>query len=232
MFHKLDGAKLPLGLRLICSAAIAALTAVLIAIVILSGPAAPGLQAEVAAQLARSGVDNPVTAVLLNFRSYDTLLEVAVLLVVAVATMPAPGRRLRPALAPTGDMVLIGLIDLVVPVVVVVGAYLLWVGAYAPGGAFQAGALLAGAGVLVSITGRFQFSFGALPARAILALGLLTFTVTAAAVALQTGVFFQYPTAAAGVLILFIEAAATISIAATLVLLYGSLVPPAQESGP
>ena len=34
----------------------------------------------VAANLATSGVSNPVTAVLLNFRAYDTLLELAVLL--------------------------------------------------------------------------------------------------------------------------------------------------------
>ena len=39
-----------------------------------------GLGNDVAANLDRSGVSNPVTAVLLNFRGYDTLLEVMVLL--------------------------------------------------------------------------------------------------------------------------------------------------------
>ena len=39
---------------------------------------APGLSAEVAAQIKASGVSNPVTAVLLNFRGYDTLLEMVV----------------------------------------------------------------------------------------------------------------------------------------------------------
>lgn len=35
-----------------------------------------------------SGVGNPVTAVLLNFRAYDTLLEVAVLLAAVFAVLP------------------------------------------------------------------------------------------------------------------------------------------------
>ena len=35
--------------------------------------------------LSASGVEHPVTAVLLNFRSYDTLLEIAVLVIAAMA---------------------------------------------------------------------------------------------------------------------------------------------------
>ncbi|MGD9289220.1 MAG: hypothetical protein PVG74_16510, partial [Desulfobacterales bacterium] len=34
-----------------------------------------------------SGVENPVTAVLLNFRGYDTLLEIGVLLLAAVGVL-------------------------------------------------------------------------------------------------------------------------------------------------
>jgi len=41
---------------------------------------AHGLQNAVAGQLKNSGVSNPVTAVLLNFRGYDTLLEMVALL--------------------------------------------------------------------------------------------------------------------------------------------------------
>ncbi len=51
----------------------------------------------------RSGVTHPVTAVLLNFRGYDTLLEVAVLLIALVGTWslrlgPAARGRDRPGL--------------------------------------------------------------------------------------------------------------------------------------
>ena len=42
-----------------------------------------GLGDRVADRLDESGVRNPVTAVLLNFRGYDTLLEIGVLLLAA-----------------------------------------------------------------------------------------------------------------------------------------------------
>ena len=104
------------------------------------------LAGQVAANLADSGVTNPVTAVLLNFRAYDTLLELAVLLAALLgifALGPArPGFK-------EGGPVLDGLIRWLVPLLVVTGGYLLWVGAHAPGGAFQAGALLAAAAVLM-----------------------------------------------------------------------------------
>lgn len=45
------------------------------------------LAQEVTANLAESGVSNPVTAVLLNFRAYDTLLELAVLLAAALGIL-------------------------------------------------------------------------------------------------------------------------------------------------
>ena len=50
-------------------------------IAVLSLPSeSAGLSTAVADKLGQSGVKNPVTAVLLNFRGYDTLLELTVLL--------------------------------------------------------------------------------------------------------------------------------------------------------
>jgi uncharacterized MnhB-related membrane protein len=46
-----------------------------------------GLSVHVAGAIADSGADNPVTAVLLNFRAYDTLLEVAVLLLALIGVV-------------------------------------------------------------------------------------------------------------------------------------------------
>jgi hypothetical protein len=46
----------------------------------LSGADPERLAGQVLARIGESGVSNPVTAVLLNFRGYDTLLELAVLL--------------------------------------------------------------------------------------------------------------------------------------------------------
>ena len=53
----------------------------------------------VAAHMAESGVEHPVTAVLLNFRGYDTLLEVAVLLLALLGVLTVVGKRqARPVL--------------------------------------------------------------------------------------------------------------------------------------
>lgn len=48
---------------------------------------AAGLRDEVLRHLAASGVEHPVTAVLMNFRGYDTWLEVVVLLLAALAAL-------------------------------------------------------------------------------------------------------------------------------------------------
>ena len=55
-------------------------------------PDAAGLSAQVAANLQTSGVSNPVTAVLLNFRGYDTLLEMVVLLLALLGVWSLEGR--------------------------------------------------------------------------------------------------------------------------------------------
>jgi multisubunit Na+/H+ antiporter MnhB subunit len=174
---------------------------------------------EVAANLDQSGVAHPVTAVLLNFRGYDTLLEVAVLLLALLGVLAlsrqAGGRAPVPA-----HPVLQTLARLLAPLMLLVAGYLLWVGAHAPGGAFQAGAVLAAAGVLLRLA-------GLLPAwaqpnrllRAGLALGLAVFVAVAAA-ALLEGSLLQYPPALAGALILLIEAGLTLSIGLVLASLY------------
>ena len=113
---------------------------------------------------------NPVTAVLLNFRGYDTLLEMVVLLVALLGVWALGGRSLRPEAAP--GPVLDTLVRLLVPVLILVAAYLLWVGAHAPGGAFQAGSVLGAAGVLLLLAGwRVHTDLMGLPLRFILVVG-------------------------------------------------------------
>jgi multisubunit Na+/H+ antiporter MnhB subunit len=99
---------------------------------------AQGLQGAVADQLKKSGVSNPVTAVLLNFRGYDTLLEMVVLL---LALLGVWSLGAQPAVCTESDPgpVLDTLTRLLVPVLVLVATYLLWAGAHAPGGHFRLG---------------------------------------------------------------------------------------------
>lgn len=174
---------------------------------------------QVSDNMAISGVENPVTAVLLNFRGYDTLLEIGVLLLAVVAVLsisPAPAPLTTSPPSPMATL----LLRLLMPFVVLVGGYILWVGSYDPGGAFQAGAVLAGGGILfTTLTTRWHpFTKKALPFA--MGIGLLTFVIVALGTMMVTGNFLQYPETRAGMLILMIEAAATISIAIILTLLF------------
>jgi multisubunit Na+/H+ antiporter MnhB subunit len=178
-----------------------------------------GLTAEVAANLDISGVSNPVTAVLLNFRGYDTLLEMVVLLLALLGVWSLGGFPPRRA-APAG-LVLDTLSRLLTPLLILVSAYLLWVGAHAPGGAFQAGAVLGAAGVLLLLAGwRLPSSFARLPLRLVLVAGPGAFVATALLTMARGGQFLGYPPEQAGILILLLEIAATLSIGATLAALF------------
>lgn len=204
------------GIGILALALLAGLSWALLAL-----PARPaGLTAESLARLPESGVTNPVTAVLLNYRGYDTLLEVGVLLLAMVGVW-----SLRRGELPAGDLrdhpLLMSLLRVLLPVLVLAAGYLLWVGAFAPGGAFQGGALLGGALVLVMLGG---LAGRLLPPvrwlRLGLALGVLGFAAVAAAAKLFTGGLLQYPAGSGGTWILVIESAALISIGLTLGLLY------------
>ena len=188
---------------------------------VVSLPAKPaGLTAESLAKLPETGVTNPVTAVLLNYRGYDTLLEVGVLLLAIVGVW-----SLRRGEWPGGDLrdrpLLMSLLRMLLPVLVLAAGYMLWIGAFAPGGAFQGGALLGGALVLVILGGLARrllqrdrlLRFG-------LALGVLVFAAVCAVTKLLTGGLLQYPAGSGGTWIMVIESAALISIGLTLGLLY------------
>lgn len=169
---------------------------------------------EVALQLERSGVMHPVTAVLLTFRAYDTLIETAVLLAAAIAALALPlagDHRPLPA-----DPVLSQVVGVTVPVALIVAVFLLWAGASTTGGAFQAGSVLAGALLLARYSGA-RFDPLAPPAqRPLLCIGPLIFIAAALAAMLAGGAALGWPEDSAGIWILCIEAALMVSIAAAL----------------
>lgn len=183
---------------------------------VLALPGKPrGLTASAIAELPNSGVSNPVTAALLNYRAYDTLLEVAVFLLVLVGVWSLREERIarvdlreRPLVLP--------LLRFLLPALVVAGGYFLWIGSFAPGGAFQGGALLGGAFVLLLLAGlggralrhERRLRFG-------LMLGLGVFVGAGGGAMLLTGGLLEYPRASAGHWILAIESAALVSIGLT-----------------
>ena len=205
--------------RVMAAISVLALTSVLGWTVWTLPPFSDRMQRLVASNMAISGVENPVTAVLLNFRGYDTLLEIGVLLLAALgvfSAVPSPVILSKSTPSP----ILILLLRLLLPFIVLAGGYSLWIGKYAPGGAFQAGAILAAGGILLS-TAAVPFNRFATKTMSIaMGIGLLTFIVVALATMMVRGNFLQYPVAQAGTLILVIEAAATISIAIILTILF------------
>ena len=172
----------------------------------------------VAEHIDQSGVTNPVTAVLLNFRAWDTLLEIAVLIVALFLVAGLAPATVDPA--PLGELV-IPFARIVVPLTVLSAGNLLWQGASAPGGAFQAGAMLAGGGLALALCGFLRLGprLGRTVSWIGLA-GLAVFVGAALGSAALTGGFLDYPAGAAKAWIIAIESALTLSIAAILVLLF------------
>lgn len=200
--------------------AVVILGALAFAVLLISAMLAPlpggvDLRTAVAAHMTASGVDHPVTAVLLNFRSYDTLLEIAVLLLALIVIL-ASGIDTASDRPRAVNPILQTLARLAAPLMIIVAVYLLWAGAFRPGGAFQAGAVLAAAAVLLHLTGLLpSWQVPARKRRWGLTAGFLIFLAVAAGLISQ-GALLQYPLAQAGMLILLIEAGLTISLGLSL----------------
>jgi multisubunit Na+/H+ antiporter MnhB subunit len=176
-----------------------------------------GLASTVDGEMEASGVAHPVTAVLLNFRAYDTWLELEVLLLAALAALQSRGAVSTAAIARGGDALHAWAVWALVPLMTVAAVHVLSSGTYGPGGAFQGGALLAAAAVLLRLNRRDVLR--ALPpscVRALLALGVASFAAAAAVSLLLDRTMLEYAPDRAAAVILAIETAALLSIAAAL----------------
>jgi len=223
----------------ILAAGCSILLAGVLMIVILSLPApAPTLapQAAAAASGPGAGLGNPITAVLMSYRSFDTMLEKVVLILAVVGVWsvgadqawgaaPAPFGPDRPYDA------LVFLAKALAPVGAIIGFHIFWTGADAPGGAFQGGALLA-AMWMVALMGRL-IELPRIDARWLrlaLVAGPAVFLAVGIAGAMLAGSFFAYPSAFAKPLILSIEAFMVLSIAVALTMLVAG--PPYRKGAP
>jgi multisubunit Na+/H+ antiporter MnhB subunit len=184
-------------------------------------PRAPGLAGAVAQGLPETGVSNPVTAVLLDFRGYDTLLEVAVIALAVIGAAVLAPRQAPPA--PLTGPVARAAAATLAPAIVIVAGYLLWTGGARPGGAFQAGALLAGGLVLLEITGAVPWWRQGRVGRLWVVAGTAAFLAAGLGVMAATGRFLDYPGPVWGyAIILGIEAVAALSIAVALSALFAA----------
>lgn len=193
--------------------------------------ASEGLTETVDDAMPRAGVTNKVTAVLMNFRAFDTLLEVTVLVtaVLGVLLMTNAPLTFGSAHREVRNAVLTSFTHVVSPLIVVTGGYLLWVGSHEPGGAFQAGALLAGLGVLLSLCGISPPSwYSESYQRVAIIAGLAAFVAAGGATVATGRLFLEYPAEHAKSFIVAIETASTISIGAILYALFVSAMPEAN----
>lgn len=194
-----------------------------IALAVLTLPdPAPTLAPQVAANLAATGVGNPITAVLMAFRAMDTMLEAIVVLLALVGVWSlAPDRawggRQGPRYNADPDGILAFIARVLPPIGIVVGIYIFWIGADHPGGKFQGATVVAAMWLLAMLAGLTD----APPirrrwVRALLVAGPLAFVAVGIVGVYAAGTFLGYPPDAAKALILVIEFALMPSLAFTL----------------
>ena len=228
-----------LALRISAGALASIITAALAAVVwLLQQPEpAPSLAGAVAKNLASTGVGNPITGVLMAFRSFDTLLEKVVLALAVVGVWSlAPDRFWGGApgapRASSANGALTFLAQVLAPLGVVVGIHIVWVGATEPGGAFQGGAILAAMWMIALIARLTEAPpIGALWLRLALVAGPAIFIAIGLAGFFMAGDFLAYPVSVAKPLILIIEAFMTLTIAATLPMLVAGPPDRGREPG-
>jgi multisubunit Na+/H+ antiporter MnhB subunit len=225
-----------IGSRAAAAALCASIAASLAAGVLMLPTPAPSLAEAAQANLGATGLGNPVTAVLIAYRATDTLLEKVVLVLALVGVWsigpdalwggrPGP----RATAAPDGALVLLARV--LPPIGIVVASYVLWVGADHPGGAFQAGTILAAMGLLVVMAGLADVPpLRSRALRAMLLAGPIVFLAVGLLGLVIAGAVLAYPPDFAKPIIIAVEIALTVSIAVTLALLLAG--PAEREASP
>ncbi|QNG17805.1 DUF4040 domain-containing protein [Rhodococcus triatomae] len=178
-----------------------------------------------------TAVSHPITAILLDMRAYDTLLEIGVLAAAAVAAISLHRGGVLSRVEAEEDTrpVLRVFVQLATPMVLLVGCWVLVAGSTRPGGAFQAGALLTGVLILLYLggysrwvpTGRWLRPGAVFGLAAFLAVAVGTFVLGAGWLAMDEPW--------AGTVILSLEAALTVGIGVGLSALFVAGRPDAPE---
>lgn len=220
-----DAAVVGGGVKLVAALAATGVT-VALAFTVLALPDPPvSLGREVAANLAATGVGNPITAVLMAFRALDTLLEAVVVLLALLGVWSLSpdgvwGGRPGPRYNADPHGVLAFIARVLPPIGVIVGIYIFWVGADHPGGKFQGATIVAAMWLVALVAGLVDTpAIGRRALRAWLVLGPAVFLVIGVIGALRAGAFLAYPESMAKPMILAIEFALMPSLALTLALI-------------
>lgn len=195
-----------------------------IAVTLFPDPA-PSLAIATRENIDATGVKNPLTAVLLAFRAMDTLLEAIVVLFALIGVWSlAPNRAWggRPGTVqledPEGPLAFLARV--LVPLGIIIGVYIFWIGADEPGGKFQGAAIIAAMWLLAYFAGLTEAPVThQLRLRLALITGPIIFLAVGAAGVLTAGAFLGYPEGLAKPLIIVIEWALFPSLAVALALI-------------
>jgi multisubunit Na+/H+ antiporter MnhB subunit len=185
----------------------------------------PTLAPEAASPMSQLGLGNPITVVLLAYRAIDTLLEKVVLVLALIgvwALTPEPfwGGAPSSLRARESSGALTFLAQVLPPVGVVIGLYLIWNGADRPGGTFQGGTVLAAMWLLVMMADlREPPEIRLRKLRLLVVFGPVVFLVAGFAGFWIANGFLSYPPEFAKPIIVVVEAALALSIAVILGLL-------------
>ena len=211
-----------LSLRILTGLLCSMIAAALAAIVLMPVEPPATLAPEAAANMGALGLGNPITVVLLAYRALDTLLEkvVLVLALIGVWTLTPDvfwGGAPASLRAQQSSGALTFLAQVLPPVGVVIGVYLIWNGADHPGGTFQGGTVLAAMWLLVMMANlREPPEIRLRTLRLLVVLGPVVFLVAGFAGFWIANGFLSYPPAFAKPIIVIVEAALALSIAVIL----------------
>jgi multisubunit Na+/H+ antiporter MnhB subunit len=203
-----------------------ALVSAVLAIAVLTLPNdGPTLAPLAMENLPQTGLGNPVAGVLFVYRALDTMLEkiVVLLALLGVWSLASNGswQGIPGLKSYTGDSGALALLARVLaPLGVVAGVYMCWVGASAPGGAFQGGTILAAMWLLVAIAGLRNVPMVSNRwLRLVLIVGPAIFLGIGVAGFTLAGAFLAYPADHSKTLIVIVEFALMLSIAAAIAML-------------
>ncbi len=158
-------------------------------------------------KLSLSGVESPVTAVLLNFRGYDTLLEVGVITLAVIGILALEPKR---KIYEWNDIVVWRFSKIFLPIIALFSLYITYLGAFSVGGAFQGGSLLAGGLAFLSLSGQ-KLPIRENPTLFLAMLSLAVFVAFAFVYALVGHGFLTYPLELSTLSIMLIEISICIS---------------------
>lgn len=142
---------------------------------------------------------NIVTAVLADYRGYDTLGETVVIFTAGLALLlilpRGKARKVRPMRRRFENPIVEGVSRLMVPFIQIFSLYVITHGHYGPGGGFQGGVILAAGMMLLRLTLGEEYEHRRFPPELAVALGsigILIFAVTGLVPLAMGGEFLDY----------------------------------------